>query len=204
MLEHPLARELSRYDLSVTVIERKNGIGLEGTSTNHHLVCQRGDSLTFRPGTLHAELNIKSIPLWPKLADELKFRFRRIGGLWLIRDNQDYNKFQKMHLRAFKSSLDPKSPYLIPKGSFEHLKFISKNEKWIERVVAVIVLKDNYEKSEELRKEIMEFARNNLAHFKAPKEIIFVDSLPKSPSGKILKREIRNMLKSGKEFKGYM
>ncbi|MGC9182857.1 fatty acyl-CoA synthetase [Caldisphaera sp.] len=78
------------------------------------------------------------------------------------------------------------------------------DEKWIEKVTAVVVLKDNYEKSEELKKEIMEFARNNLAHFKAPKEIIFVDSLPKSPSGKILKRELREQFKSRKEFKEKM
>jgi glycerol-3-phosphate dehydrogenase len=121
-----IARELSKYDLSITVLERTNGIGLEGTATNHHLVCQGGDSLTFRPGTLHAELNIKSIPLWPKLAEDLNFKFRRIGGLWLIRDNSDFNKFQKMYLRAFKSSLDPKSPNLIPEGSFTPLKFIDK------------------------------------------------------------------------------
>ncbi|MGC9135132.1 MAG: NAD(P)/FAD-dependent oxidoreductase [Caldisphaera sp.] len=123
-----IARELSKYDLSITVIEQKNDIGLEGTTTNHALVCQGADSLTFRPGTLHAELNIKSIPLWPKLAEELNFKFRRIGGLWLIRDNSDFKKFQKMYSRAFKSSLDPKSPLLIPEGSFMPLKFLNKKE----------------------------------------------------------------------------
>jgi fatty-acyl-CoA synthase len=50
----------------------------------------------------------------------------------------------------------------------------------------------------------LEFSRKNLAHFKAPKDIIFVDSLPKSPSGKILKRELRNVLQSEKEFKKEM
>jgi glycerol-3-phosphate dehydrogenase len=123
-----IARELSKYDISITVIEQKHGVGLEGTSTNHSLVCQGGDSLTFRPGTLHAELNIKSIPLWPKLSEELNFKFRRIGGLWLIRDNSDYKKFQKMVSRAFKSTLDPKSPLLIPEGSFSPLKFVDKKE----------------------------------------------------------------------------
>jgi len=123
-----IARELSKYDISITVIEQKHGVGLEGTSTNHSLVCQGGDSLTFRPGTLHAELNIKSIPLWPKLSEELNFKFRRIGGLWLIRDNSDYKKFQKMVSRAFRSTLDPKSPLLIPEGSFSPLKFVDKKE----------------------------------------------------------------------------
>jgi fatty-acyl-CoA synthase len=30
-----------------------------------------------------------------------------------------------------------------------------------------------------------------MAHFKVPKRVIFVDSLPKNPSGKLLKRELR-------------
>jgi len=123
-----VARELSKYDLSIIVIEQKHGVGLEGTSTNHSLVCQGGDSLTFRPGTLHAELNVKSIPLWPRLSEELGFKFRRMGGLWLIRDYSDYKKFQKMVSRAFRSTLDPKSPLLIPEGSFSPLRFVDKKE----------------------------------------------------------------------------
>ncbi|MDP8003760.1 MAG: AMP-binding protein, partial [Caldisphaera sp.] len=78
------------------------------------------------------------------------------------------------------------------------------DEKWIEKVVAVVALKDGYEKSDKTKNDILEFSRKNLAHFKAPKDIIFVDSLPKSPSGKILKRELRNVLQSEKEFKKEM
>jgi fatty-acyl-CoA synthase len=33
--------------------------------------------------------------------------------------------------------------------------------------------------------------RAQMAHFKVPKTVIFVDSLPKNPSGKLLKRELR-------------
>ena len=31
----------------------------------------------------------------------------------------------------------------------------------------------------------------SMAHFKVPKRVLFVDSLPKNPSGKLLKRELR-------------
>jgi len=34
----------------------------------------------------------------------------------------------------------------------------------------------------------------SMAHFKMPKRVIFVDSLPKNPSGKLLKRELRATL----------
>jgi hypothetical protein len=76
--------------------------------------------------------------------------------------------------------------------------------KWIEKVTAVVVLREGYQPSEELKRDIIEFAKANLAHFKAPKEVIFVDSLPKSPSGKILKRELREMFRSRGEMKKVM
>ena len=59
---------------------------------------------------------------------------------------------------------------------------------WIEAVVAVVVLKDTEYLSEEA---VIEHCRTELAHFKALKRIIFVDSLPKNPSGKLLKRDLR-------------
>ena len=54
--------------------------------------------------------------------------------------------------------------------------------------MAIIVLKDTEYLSEE---EVINHCRTELAHFKAPKRVIFVDSLPKNPSGKLLKRNLR-------------
>src|SRR3546814_1855605 len=39
--------------------------------------------------------------------------------------------------------------------------------------------------------ELVEHCRGQLAKFKVPKEIVFVDALPRNPSGKILKRKLR-------------
>jgi fatty-acyl-CoA synthase len=33
-----------------------------------------------------------------------------------------------------------------------------------------------------------------MAHFKSPKRVVFTDSLPKNPSGKLLKRQLRQTL----------
>ncbi|MBW2146580.1 MAG: long-chain-fatty-acid--CoA ligase [Deltaproteobacteria bacterium] len=63
--------------------------------------------------------------------------------------------------------------------------------KWGEAVKAVIVKKKG---CEVIREEIENLCRKNLAGFKCPKSIDFVDSLPKSSTGKILKREIRKHL----------
>jgi len=63
--------------------------------------------------------------------------------------------------------------------------------KWIEIVAAVIVPKKGIVLSE---KDIISFCKENLAGFKCPKKIHITDKLPKNPSGKILKRELKEEL----------
>jgi len=60
--------------------------------------------------------------------------------------------------------------------------------KWGENVAAVVVLKEGMSASKE---EIIEFCKKYLARYKRPKSVAFVDELPKNPSGKILKRDLR-------------
>jgi len=42
-------------------------------------------------------------------------------------------------------------------------------------------------------REIIDEARRHLASYQKPKSVAFVDSLPKAPTGKILKRELRKL-----------
>jgi long-chain acyl-CoA synthetase len=58
-----------------------------------------------------------------------------------------------------------------------------------EDVLAFVVLKDGQRATPE---EISSFCERHLARFKCPKEIRFVDALPKSPIGKILRKELRS------------
>jgi len=60
--------------------------------------------------------------------------------------------------------------------------------KWVEAVTAIVVPKAGQKITEA---ELMEVCKKELAPFKLPKGIIFVDALPKTPTGKILKREMR-------------
>jgi len=62
------------------------------------------------------------------------------------------------------------------------------DDYWVERVHAVVVLKEKAPTTEE---EIINFCKDNIAHYKAPKGVEFVDALPKNPQGKILKKDIR-------------
>ncbi|MFI5804703.1 fatty acyl-CoA synthetase [Streptomyces sp. NPDC051561] len=60
---------------------------------------------------------------------------------------------------------------------------------WIEAVTAIVVPRAGQQVTEA---ELMAYAREKLAHFQAPKRILFVDELPRNASGKILKRELRD------------
>ena len=60
--------------------------------------------------------------------------------------------------------------------------------KWVEAVTAVIVVKDGHSLSEAVVKA---HCQSHMAGFKVPKRVAFVEALPKNPSGKVLKRELR-------------
>ena len=60
--------------------------------------------------------------------------------------------------------------------------------KWVEAVTAVIVVKAGQSLSEA---EVLAHCNQHMATFKAPKRVVFTDALPKNPSGKLLKRELR-------------
>ena len=62
------------------------------------------------------------------------------------------------------------------------------HERWGEAPHAFVVLKANARATEG---ELCEFARNNLAHFKAPHGVTFVTELPKTATGKVQKYVLR-------------
>jgi acyl-CoA synthetase (AMP-forming)/AMP-acid ligase II len=70
------------------------------------------------------------------------------------------------------------------------------DDYWVERVHAVVVLKEGTSATSE---ELIDFCKRRIARFKAPKSIEFADLLPKTPSGKILKRELREKYWAGME-----
>ena len=60
-----------------------------------------------------------------------------------------------------------------------------------EEVIAFIVLKQGQSATPE---EVIAFCQGRLAKYKCPKAVRFVDSLPKSPVGKILRKELRSQI----------
>jgi acyl-CoA synthetase (AMP-forming)/AMP-acid ligase II len=78
--------------------------------------------------------------------------------------------------------------YMHPKV-LEAAVFGIPDEKWGESVTAAVVLKPNETATET---EIGEFCRTHQASYKTPKSIIFLDELPKTGSGKITKKALRD------------
>ena len=68
------------------------------------------------------------------------------------------------------------------------------NEKWGEVPKAIIVLQPGAKVTKE---EIIQFCRSNMAHFKAPKAVEFVDALPKTATGKLQKYRLRELYWTG-------
>lgn len=61
----------------------------------------------------------------------------------------------------------------------------------MEVVKAFVSLKVGYEQTDELRRDISKFAMKRLSSAAAPREVEFVDSLPKTRSGKIMRRLLK-------------
>ncbi len=60
--------------------------------------------------------------------------------------------------------------------------------RWVEAVAAAVVPRDGEHLTEA---DVIAHCREHLAGFKTPKQVFFVDALPKNPSGKLLKRSLR-------------
>lgn len=70
------------------------------------------------------------------------------------------------------------------------------DEKWGESTKAFVVLKKEGEINEE---EIINYTKTKIASYKCPKSINFINELPRNPSGKVLRRELRAPFWEGKD-----
>ncbi len=86
------------------------------------------------------------------------------------------------------SSLEVEKVLLSHPAVYEAVVIPVPHEKWGEIPKAVVVVKLG---AQTTATELLEFCRSRLAHYKCPHSIDFLESLPKTGSGKLLKRELR-------------
>ena len=70
------------------------------------------------------------------------------------------------------------------------------DERWGEAVKAVVVKKTSAEAS---AADIIAYARDRIAGYKLPKTVDFIDALPRNPTGKVLRRELRKPYWEGRD-----
>ncbi|KPF95631.1 long-chain fatty acid--CoA ligase [Rhodopseudomonas sp. AAP120] len=72
------------------------------------------------------------------------------------------------------------------------------DDKWGESVAAFVALRKDASAEEA---ELIAFARDRVASYKVPKQVRFIDEVPKSPVGKLLRRAVRDPFWQGRERK---
>jgi len=146
-------------------------------------------------------------PGWPSMfraywQEPVRYRKCFAGGFYLTgdlarRDRDGYFWFVGRADDVIKSSGHLIGPFEVESIMMEHpavaeAGVIGKPDPVaMEIVKAFVSLKDGYEPSEALRRDLLAFARTRLGAVVAPKEIAFQASLPKTRSGKIMRRLLR-------------
>jgi acetyl-CoA synthetase len=156
------------------------------------------------PG-VQGELALK--PGWPSmfrgyLGEPERYKKCFAGGFYLTgdlakRDRDGYYWFVGRKDDLIKTSGHLIGPFEVESILMEHKAVaeagvIGKPDPVAMEVVkAFVLLRDGYQSGEELRRELMAFARTRLGAVVAPKEIDFVDSIPKNRAGKIMRRLLK-------------
>ncbi|CAM4153057.1 fatty-acid--CoA ligase [Bacillus paramycoides] len=92
------------------------------------------------------------------------------------------------------SSIDLENALMSHEAVFEAAVIAIPHEKWQERPLACVVLKDDY-KNHITKEELIVFLRNQFAKWWIPDDVVFMDELPKTSVGKFLKEALRNNFK---------
>jgi acetyl-CoA synthetase len=111
------------------------------------------------------------------------------GFLWYVGRNDD----------IIKSSGYRISPFEIESVLMEHPAVLECAVTGVpdpvrgQLVKATVVLREGYEPSEDLRRDLQEHVKRETAPYKYPRVIAFADSLPKTVNGKIKRTDIRKL-----------
>ena len=123
----------------------------------------------------------------------------RTGDKYIC-DDEGYFKFMGRKDDLFKANGQWISPLEIEEVLLQHPDILevaivpeSEGSQQLTRIVAYIGLKPERRTSPALEKNIYQFAKQHLPHFKAPQSVRFIDCLPRTPTGKIHRQSLRTM-----------
>ena len=186
--------------------ERLSSCGRQGFVTTIDLQDAEGRSIP-RDGATHGEICVRSeanmLGYWRKpelTAETLRNGWMRTGDVatW---DAEGYvfivDRAKDMIISGGENIYSTQVEAAIHKheGVLECAVIGVPDEEWGEAVRAVVVMKPGHTATAQ---EIIDTAKKHLASYMKPRTVEFADALPKAPTGKILKRELRNPHWSGR------
>jgi len=180
--------------------ERLNACGREGFVTQVKLVDENGaevpkDSST--PGEIVVASEANMLGYWEK--PELSAQTLRDGWMYTgdvaVWDSEGYifivDRAKDMIISGGENIYSTQVEAAIHQhtGVLETAVIGIPDEEWGEAVMAYVVMKPGEKATAD---DIINTAREHLASYQKPRRVEFVDSLPKAPTGKILKRDLRD------------
>ena len=128
----------------------------------------------------------------------------RDGWFWsgdiVVRDEQDFYRVVDRRKEMIKYKGFPVAPAEVEALLLEHpavrdCGVVGKPDGTAGEIpVAFVVLRDGFVSGRKLEDELCGFVADRLTHYKQPREVRFVSAVPKTASGKILRRELRKAL----------
>ena len=92
------------------------------------------------------------------------------------------------------SSVDLENALMTHEDVFEAAVIAIPHEKWIERPLACVVLKEGKVADEEMKQRLLTYLEGQFAKLWVPDDVVFLDEIPKTSVGKFLKASLRNQL----------
>jgi fatty-acyl-CoA synthase len=151
------------------------------------------------PGTL-GEMVVRSPSVMAGYYKEEEKTKQTLRGGWhhtgdlAIMDEEGYFYFADRKKDIVKTGGENVSTVEVETVIFDHPKVVDAtvvglpHPKWVEGVTAFVVPKSGESITEE---EIIEFCKERLAGYKVPKKVVVAGEVPKNPSGKVLKKDLR-------------
>ncbi len=180
--------------------ERLSSCGREGFMTTIKLVDARGEPVPrdgVTPGEILVQSEANMVGYWQRpdlTAETLRDGWMHTGDV-AVWDEEGYifivDRAKDMIISGGENIYSTQVEAAIHQhpAVLESAVFGVPDAQWGESVKAVVVLKPGMQATEQ---EIIAAASEHLASYQKPRSVDFVDSLPKAPTGKILKRELRD------------
>ncbi len=147
-------------------------------------------------GTLYWKPYIQENKLLKSMKKGIKEGFNMMGDAVMM-DKDGFIFFQAREDDMIKSSGFRLAPTEIEDAIIRHPAVRDDavvgipDEIMGQKVVAMVELEPGYTPSQEMASEIIKSALDLLAMYKLPREVVFLDSIPRTPTGKIIKKDLR-------------